>query len=137
MTRNAIALSAATAAGQAPGLLTGSLSIASVEESPAEYELQVTVEQIVEQLGAGILRLALVDSTTAEATPIPVCMINVEGPIGGPPGTMQSEAPGQQYSQSWTQSDVPGVRFGQAGALLQVMCYESDSEAVISAMAVF
>jgi hypothetical protein len=133
MTRNTIAASAASTAGQAPGLLTGSLSIATVEESPGQYELSL----VVQQLGAGILRAAIVASTTANPTPTPVCLINVQGPIGGPPGTLQQGATGLQYSQSWTQSDVPGVPFGVAGAELQVMVYESDSAAVISATAIF
>lgn len=120
----------------APGLLTGSLSIAADPADfpagqPYTYELQLTVEQ----LGAGILRAAIVDVASSEM--MPVCMINVQGPIGGPPGTETSTAPGTQYSQSWTQSDVPGVRFGATAALLEVYVYESDSPAVISAAAIF
>lgn len=133
MQPNQIATGAATTAAQAPGLLTGALNISAVSETQPQYELQLTVEQ----LGAGILIAAIVASTTAKPTPWPVCLINVTGPIGGPPGTEITQAPATQYSQSWTQSDCPGVPFGQAGAQLQVMCYESDSAAVISAAAIY
>jgi hypothetical protein len=61
----------------------------------------------------------------------------VQGPIGGPPGTDQTPAPATQYSQSWTQSDIPGVRFGVSGATLGVYIYESDSAAVLSAQAIY
>jgi hypothetical protein len=125
-------VTSATSTPSTPGLLAGALSIATVDETPAQYELQLTVQQ----MGAGILRAAIVDLVSG-ATMMPICLINVAGPIGGPPGTEIQEAPATQYSQSWTQSDAPGVRFGVAGATLGVYVYESDTPAVISAQAIF
>jgi hypothetical protein len=133
MTQHSIASSASSTADQAPGLLAGSLDIHAA--TPGEYELTIDVQQ----LGAGVLRLAIVNTVTAGETTyyLPVCMINVEGPIGGAPGTETTEAPATQYSQSWTQSDIPGVPFGADSALLQVYCYQSDSAAVVSATAIY
>jgi hypothetical protein len=97
-------------------------------------------------MGPGILRVAIVDLVDG-SDPQPVCMINVTGPIGGPPvapilatgGAIvgYTPAPPPSYSQSWTHSDVPGVRFGASGATLGVYVYEADSPAVISATAIF
>jgi hypothetical protein len=136
MQRNVICASASSTPGT-PGLLTGALSIAAVDQTPPQYELKLNVES----LGAGILRAAIVDVVPgvgeAPASMLPICMINVEGPIGGPPGTVEQQAPATMYSQSWTQSDAPGVRFGATGATLGVYVYESDTTAVISAEAIY
>jgi hypothetical protein len=136
MTRNTIVASA-TSSPSTPGLLTGALSISTFGGDgqppiPTEYELQLTVQQ----LGPGILRAAIVDLLGSEEL-MPICMINVVGPIGGPPGTDDNPAPQTQYSQSWTQSDAPGVRFGAPAATLGVYVYESDSPATISATAIY